>query len=59
MSPPPFPFLLSQVEVCYGHDGQGNPTYRIACPENMLNDDYDNSCATHQDKEIYVTSFAS
>ena len=38
---------LSMVEICFGHDGHGNPTTRVACPaQTLLASTYDNGCAT-------------
>lgn len=47
-----------KVEVCYAKDSQGIPTYRVACPTNMLSDDYDNSCVTESATDIFVASLA-
>lgn len=37
---------LTQVGVCLGRDGDGEPTGPVPCPDVVTTSDYDNGCAT-------------
>jgi ribonuclease T2 len=45
---------LMQVGICLAHDAKGNPTKQIACPQNVMKSNYDNSCVTNNCAEVKI-----